>query len=202
MKKILTGILCCCIMLITGAKAQQTPLPATPQGVRPLLIGDRLPSSTVSGTDGAQTDIREITGGRKTVLVFYRGGWCPYCNKHLADLATVEKDLVTAGYQVVAVSPDRPENLRATETKVKTAYRLYSDSRGGLIRAMGIAYKAPANYMNTIKEASGGVNTDMLPVPSVFLLDAKGVILFSYVNPDFKQRINGDLLLAAAKILQ
>jgi peroxiredoxin len=201
MMKILTGLLFCSMAAFTGAKAQQTPLPAKPEGVRPLLIGNMLPSATVSDPGGKQQDIRHATGNKKTVLVFYRGGWCPYCNKHLSELAMIEKDLVALGYQVVAVSPDKPENLRGTETKVKAGYRLYSDSHGELIRAMGIAYQAPANYINVIKEASGGVNQEMLPVPSVFLLDAKGTILFSYVNPDFRQRVNGELLLAAAKAL-
>lgn len=202
MKKILTGIIACCLAIAGNACAQSAPLPATPGEVRPRLIGDMVPGAMITSPGGESIDIRQLAGKKRTVLVFYRGGWCPYCNKHLAELATIEKDLAELGYQVVAVSPDRPENLRSTETKIKPGYSLYSDSKGALISAMGIAYKAPANYTGVIKEASGGLNQELLPVPSVFLLDTKGTILFSYVNPDFKQRVSGKLLLAAAQALK
>ncbi len=201
MKKILTGMMFYCMALLNTATAQEMPLPEKPGDVRPLLIGNMLPSAMVSGPGGEQRNIRQITGGKRTVLIFYRGGWCPYCNKHLSELAMIEKDLAGLGYQVVAVSPDKPENLRSTETKTKAGYRLYSDSQGALIRAMGIAYRAPGNYLKVIKEASGGTNLEMLPVPSVFLLNEKGTVLFTYVNPDFRQRLSGDVLLAAAKAL-
>ena len=202
MKKILTGMMFCCMVLLNAANAQEMSLPEKPGDVRPLLIGAMLPSATVLSPDSEQQNIRDITGGKRTALVFYRGGWCPYCNKHLAELATIEKDLTALGYQVIAVSPDKPANLHGTETKIKAGYRLYSDSQGRLIRAMDIAYRAPGNYLKVIKEASGAANLEMLPVPSVFLLDEQGTIRFSYVNPDFRQRLSGDLLLAAAKALR
>jgi peroxiredoxin len=197
MKKILTGLILLCSFTLKA----QTELPAKANDVAPLLIGETVPSSIVTSMNGENENIQSIVRKKKTVLIFYRGGWCPYCNKHLSELGMIEKDLLGLGYQVVAVSPDTPENLHATMIKDKLSYQLYADSKGMLIKAMGIAYKVPSNYAATIRQASAGMNTELLPVPAVFILDTNGDIQFMYVNPDFKQRINGKLLLAAAKAL-
>ncbi|WP_426330139.1 hypothetical protein [Pedobacter sp. R-06] len=42
----------------------------------------------------------------------------------------------------------------------------------------------------------------LLPVPSVFILDKKGKILFEYINPDITQRLSAPLLKAAATALR
>lgn len=190
------------LLIITFARAQSGPLPARPEAVSPLLEGMQVPSATVSNISGKTADIRDIIAGQPVILVFYRGGWCPYCNKHLGELAGIEKDLKALGYKIIAISPDTPENLRQTMDKNKTGYQLYSDSKGILMKVMGIAYQVPANYASTIREASGGQNTELLPVPSVFILDKTGRILLSYVNPDFRQRVSGKLLFAAAGALK
>ena len=66
-------------------------------------------------------------------------------------------------------------------------------------KRFGIAFKSPKNYDKFLPETSGGKNTDkLLPVPSVFILNKKGNILFEYINPDIKQRISASLLKAAA----
>lgn len=191
-----------CLLVVTLACAQSGSLPEKAEAVSPLLEGMQVPSAMISSIAGKMVDIREVISAKPAILVFYRGGWCPYCNKHLSELAGIEKDLKALGYQVIAVSPDTPGNLRATMGKNKTGYQLYSDSKGMLIRAMGIAYQVPANYAGIIREASGGENTTLLPVPAVFITGKTGQVLFSYVNPDFRQRMSGKLLLAAAAALK
>ena len=47
----------------------------------------------------------------------YRGSWCPYCNTQLSEIASIEDELKKLGYQIVAISPDKPESLNVTETK-------------------------------------------------------------------------------------
>ena len=139
---------------------------------------------------------------KRTILVFYRGGWCPYCNLHLAALGEAEKELLDLGYQIVAISPDAPKNLKVTEEKDKVNYLLLSDSNGELAKAMGIAFQAPDKYKPIITKGSDGVNSNFLPVPSVFIVNLDGEIEFEHVTPDYKHRISNDLLVAAAKSLK
>lgn len=169
-------------------------VPLEPQDISPLLIGEKLPAASLKDDNNTTINLDKIVK-RPTVLVFYRGGWCPYCAKQLFHLQQIETDLGKAGYQLLAVSTDSPENLRKTREKEKLSFTLLSDADLSLSKAVGIAYKAPPVYDNFLTEASGGKNTaKLLPVPSVFILDKTGAIQFEYINPDFKQRMSPQLL--------
>jgi peroxiredoxin len=121
---------------------------------------------------------------------------------HLAALNDAEKELLNLGYQIIAVSPDTPKNLKTTDDKEKINYTLLSDSDGALTKAMGIAFQAPENYTSIISKSSDGINTTFLPVPAVFIVDKEGTIQFEYISPDFKHRISNELLVAAARNLK
>ena len=123
----------------------------------------------------------------------------------MGQLQAITDELVKLGYQIVAISPDRPEKLRASVKKNELAYVLLSDSKMTAARAFGIAYKVDDEtlklydkYEIDLEEASGEKHHE-LPVPSVFLVGRSGKIDFEYVNPDYKVRLDPDVLLAAAK---
>jgi peroxiredoxin len=198
MKKILI-ILFAAINTVANA---QNPLPKTATDIAPLLIGEKIPNAILKSPENTTVNLSDVIKRKKTVLVFYRGSWCPYCNMHLSALAEAEKQILDLGYQIVAVSPDSPENLKITEEKDKVKYTLLSDSKGDLIKAAGIAFEAPENYKSTINVHSNGMNMNLLPVPSVFVLNTEGDIVFEYISPDFKQRITAELLLSVLKNLK
>lgn len=182
--------------------AAQDRFPEKPEDISPLLIGEQVPAVMLSDASGKTIDLKAAIAAKPTILIFYRGGWCPYCNIQLSGLQQIEAELSNTGYQVIAVSTDKPENLQKSITKDKLAYTLLSDADLTLAKQMGIAYVAPQQYSKIITEGSGGKNTDkLLPVPSVFILNKKGEIRFEYIEPDFKKRISKDLLRAVALAL-
>ena len=183
------------------AKAQ-TNVPASPKDIAPLLVGENIPDITLKSLENVDVNLLKLIGNKKTILVFYRGGWCPYCNAQLSALGEAEKEILTLGYQIVAVSPDAPKNLKVTGEESKLNYQLLSDSKSELSKAMGIAFKAPDNYEPYLSKGSEGVNTSLLPVPAVFIVTTKGVIQFEHINPDYKERISTPLLIAVAKALK
>lgn len=187
--------------LSTVANAQNA-VAKSATDIAPLLIGEKIPNSFLKSAENIPVGLSDLVSKKKTVLVFYRGGWCPYCNLHLAALAEAEKQILDLGYQIVAVSPDAPENLKTTAKKDKVKYTLLSDSNGALIKEFGIAFEAPENYKSVINVHSNGMNTSLLPVPSVFVINTDGAILFEYVSPDFKQRITAELLVSVLKTLK
>lgn len=174
--------------------------------VTPLLIGSTIPDVEVKNADGESVDLLELAGSRQSVIIFYRGGWCPYCSQHLVELNEIEDDIREIGYQVLAISADRPEELRKSLTKGDLNYTLLSDSPMNATKAFGLAFKVDdATVKQYIEygidlEKSSGYDHHLLPVPAVYILDTQGKILFDYVNPDYKQRINGEILLTAAKV--
>lgn len=108
------------------------------------------------------------------------------------------------GYQLVAISPDKPENLRKSIGKKKLTYKLLSDSKMNAAKAMGIAFQVSSKtnilyrgFGINLKSAAGESHLQ-LPVPSVFIV-VDGSVEFKYVNPNYKVRLDSKTLLAAAR---
>ena len=180
----------------------QTNLPKSATEISPLLIGEEIPSFILQSIDGKNIKFDDIAKSKKTILVIYRGGWCPYCNLHLSALGEAEEKLIEMGYQIIAVSPDSPEALRETITKDKLNYTLLSDGKGDFTKALGIAYSIPNGLKKNVKTILHGVKNDFLPVPSLFIINEKSEIEFEYISPDYKTRITNELLLAVATVLK
>lgn len=172
--------------------------------ISPILIGEQIPELTLLNTNNQPVELNDLLKKKPTVMIFYRGGWCPYCNAHLAKIAEIENDMIAAGYQVVAISPDAPEQLNVTIDKKELKYTLLSDADGKFTQAMGIAFKASdAKWKtNQLQKFSDGKNPGYLPVPSVFVINTKGEVMFEHINPKYSQRMEGELLMAVLNALK
>lgn len=174
-------------------------IPSKPENIRPLLIGQNIPDVKIPDATGNVLDLSATIAQKPTILIFYRGGWCPYCNKQLSGIRDIEPELKNLGYQIIAISTDSPDNLKASVAKTKLEYMLLSDADLNVAKKFGIAFKAPGAYDKILPSSSGGKNADkLLPVPSVFIVNKKGNIRFEYINIDFTQRMNPDLLKVVA----
>ena len=205
-----TVILLILVAMITGGNSgTQTEtdrqVPDNAFGVRPLLIGQNIPDLPALDKDGNRHSLLELIARKPTVIIFYRGGWCPFCSSHLAELAVAEDEIYQLGYQVLAISPDQPSYLKRSFDEVNMKYTLLSDSGMDIARAFGVAFRADAETVAALKqhgmdiEAQSGQDHHQLPVPAVFLTGTDGKILFQYVNPDYRDRISGEILMAALK---
>lgn len=181
----------------------------TADEVAPILIGKPVPKVNIIDESGTGNYLPTLLSGKYSILIFYRGGWCPYCNTHMQELAEVEDQFRELGYQIIGISPDSPKMLASIEKDGDSPYSLYSDSSFAAIEAFGIDFnlnKATlAKYQGfgiDLAKNSGGLNKDRLPAPAVFIVTPDNKIAFSYVNPDYKQRVPGKLLLAAAQALK
>lgn len=182
-------------------------VPTKAEDISPLLVGETVPSVKLSSLEGKTIDILEKVKEKPSIIVFYRGSWCPFCNRQLSGLQKVEKDIADLGYQLIAISPDKAEKLQKVIDKNDLTYTLLSDSKMEVAKAFGVAFQLAEKTLGKYKtfginleKASDGGNKNLLPVPSVFVLDKKGTIKFEYINPNYKERLNPDLLLFAAKL--
>ncbi len=190
---------------LSAAPASEPTLPAaTPVPSKPLGVGDPLPDGTVRTPGGNPVSLLDVTAGRPVVLVFYRGGWCPFCVRHLRALAEAAPEIEAAGFELLAISPDRPEKLREHPDLRTAPYTLLSDSPMDLARAFGIAFQVEDALVEKYKdsydidlEGDSGQTHHLLPHPSVFVADAGGVIRFAHVNPDYKERLTAEEILRA-----
>jgi len=174
----------------------------------PLQVGDSVPVVSVTKVNGESVSLMELVSDKPAVLIFYRGGWCPYCTMHLSALMDIEKDLGEMGIQILAISPDKPAKLNAAREEHNLAYTLLSDSSAEAIRAFGLAFKVNAATRLLYKgygidlEKASGEDHHLLPVPAVFLVNRDGKIVFAHHDPNYKERLEPTAILEEARLLK
>ncbi|HFC29842.1 MAG TPA: AhpC/TSA family protein [Oceanospirillales bacterium] len=203
MKKILV------LILSTFVMTSLAEVPTDANEVRPLLPGMKIPDINVLNVKGENISIKADNLKKPFILTFYRGGWCPYCNAQLAQMRHAEKELLELGYDVYFISPDRPEylieSLKDKDLKKDISYTLLSDPSMQVSQDFGIAFKLDDKTVKKYKiwnidlEKASGYDHHYLPVPSTYLVGKKGIIQFQYSNPNYKVRLDPELLVAAAK---
>lgn len=171
------------------------------EDISPLLVGEDMPTGNLKNSNSENVDLSKMLMEKPSVVIFYRGGWCPYCNTHLAEVGNSEEEILKLGYQIIAISPDSPENLKVTGEKHKLKYTLLSDSDGTYTQAMGLAFTAPERSIKYIDKGSNGANKVFLPVPAIFVVDTKGQIVFEHISPNITKRISSRLLLGVLNSL-
>jgi len=159
------------------------------ENISPLLVGEKIPADSIIDDSGSMQSLAKIWVEKPTLLVIFRGSWCPYCNLHLAKLAKAEKEILELGYQIVAISPDDYHKIADIKTKNNVKYQVYADKDARLITKMGLAF-------NT------GGKRGILPVPALMVLDQSGEIRFEHINPNYKIRMETKYLIAVLKALQ
>lgn len=187
-------------ILLLGAALAHAETNATPP-----KLGDSIPDVKLRTEEDKEVSLRKLVSEKPTVLIFYRGGWCPFCNRQLQSLAGIEDDLNKAGVQLLAISMDQPSKLKATPDREKLHYRLLSDSDAAAATAFGIAFKVDDKTVEKYKgyginlDAASGKDHHILPHPAVFVADTSGRIRFAHVNPDYKVRLEPKKILEAAQ---
>jgi peroxiredoxin len=185
-------------------------LPATAEEISPLQAGDAAPSFTVRTVDNQPYEFDPKTLERPTVIITFRGGWCPFCNMHLSDLRHVTPELKARGFDVLFLSNDRPEllyeslNKETQESIDGLDYLILSDADLNAARALGTAFTVSDRLVQRRNEKGDdieGSSIDQfkaLAVPAVVLVDLSGDIRYFYANPDYKVRLSADDLKKAA----
>lgn len=182
--------------------------PALADIPREIKVGDALPDATVKTAEGADLKLREAVKTQPAVIIFYRGGWCPFCTRHLMALSEIEDDLKKTGFQLLAISADSPAKIAETPNRDKLSYTLLSDSTMEAAKSFGITFKVDDETVERYKkdfqidlEAASGQTHHLLPHPAVYVADQEGTIRFAHVNQDYKTRLEPAMILETARTI-
>ncbi|HYJ41831.1 MAG TPA: peroxiredoxin-like family protein [Steroidobacteraceae bacterium] len=192
------------LALALAAAAAGSASPDDPARVKPLEVGAAAPAFSAREADGQPFLFQPKKLSKPTMLIFYRGGWCPYCNAHLKDLRTAVPQVSALGFEVLFLSTDRPEILRSSLNET-VDYHLLSDNEVNAARAFGVAFRMDdatyakyKTYGLDLEETQGATHHE-LPVPAVFIVDRMGNIRFAHTNADYKQRLPAADVVKAAQ---
>lgn len=154
---------------------------------------------------GAPTSLHAVAADRPAVLVFYRGAWCPYCNLALKTYREqLHPALVDRGVALVAVSPQKPDGSLSMQEKNDLPFPVLSDPGNALAGELGILMPGRSDDVRAAQEKLGlqleEVNadaTEVLPLPTVVVVDAANRIAWIDVHPDYTTRSEVTDILAA-----
>jgi peroxiredoxin len=175
------------IFFIQAVNAQEAP-----EG---LFISSRAPDFKAKDQDGKDVRLKDILKeGKKVVLVFYRGQWCPYCNRELSRLQDSLSLINEKGAVLIAVSPEKPENISKTIEKTKAGYSILYDEGAKIMKAYDVEFEVPENTVTRYRNSGidlSKLNTEAgkyLPVPAVYIIDKESTVTYRFFEPDYKKR--------------
>jgi len=159
-----------------------------------LNVGDVAPDFTAKNQDEKEVNLKQMLKSGSVVLIFYRGEWCPFCNTQLKALEDSLSFITEKGASVIAVSPEKGENIDKTLAKTNATYAVVSDENRSIMNAYQVAFeldeataKKYKGYGVDLSERNG-TNGNALPVPAVYIIGQNGTITFRYFNEDYRKR--------------
>ncbi len=167
-----------------------------------LPVGQRIDSVEIVDIDGEPYQIGQAWSEKTALIVFYRGGWCPYCNFQLRELAKKHEQLEAAGLQVVAISADTADKAATTLAQFDIPYPILSDPKLIAHEAFNVVLQVDDERLEWYKSKGlflkdwSGQEHNKVAVASAFIVDRQGRVLFSHAPIDYATRPSIDQLLS------
>lgn len=135
-----------------------------------LEPGDKAPEWSLPTADGRTLSLAELRG-RKAILYAYPAAMTPGCTRQACDFRDSLTSLVSAGYQVVGISPDSPARLAEFVARDAITFPLVADETASVLKAYGAYFQRQRNG-RTLE----GV------IRSTFVIDEGGVVEHALYN--------------------
>jgi peroxiredoxin len=159
-----------------------------------LQVGQRAPRVSLPNAKAEQVDLASLWQQGPLIVVFYRGAWCPYCNLELRAWQQLLPQVKAKGAQLIAISPQTPDNSLTTREKNELAFEVLSDSNLQAAEGFGIAFDMPQELIDLYSSVghdlpkTNGNGRWALPVPATYVIDRNGVIQYANIDADYRNR--------------
>lgn len=163
-----------CALLFAAAPHAQT---ATAQTVT-LNVGDRAPSFQGTADNGRAWRSRDHVGRRFLVVYFYPAAMTGGCTAQACAFRDNRSRLQELGAEVVGVSGDRVENLRAFKGSNRLNFPLLSDTRGRVAQAFGVPVGEGGHITRTVNDREVELTRDVTAARWTFIIDRDGKIAY------------------------
>lgn len=160
-----------------------------------LFLNSKAPDFKVKDQNGADISLKDLRKKGPVVIVFYRGNWCPYCNRELKNLQDSLQLLIDKKAQVVAITPEGETGIDSTVAKTGATFPILYDVDAKLAKAYQVAYtldeKTTTRYKSfdiDLLKINNQKERPILPVPAVYIVNRDGAITYRYFEADYKKR--------------
>jgi len=172
-----------------------------------LKTGIQAPDFEALTHQGNPLRLSDINKEGPVVLVFYRGGWCMYCNRQLQALQSRLEDFKSLGASIVAISVDLQENAAKSVEEKQLGFTVISDPEADLLQLYNLVFQVPDDVVKQYEEygidlnAASGRDDHVISISATYVIDRSGKIVFANANKDYKVRPSIDEILEALRSL-
>ena len=160
-----------------------------------LKKGEQAPEFMAKDNYGKELDLKKLLKAHNAVvLFFYRGQWCPYCNKHIQQLQDSLQLLTGKGAYVVGVTPETSENISKTVGKTHASFSIIQDKGYKIMKAYDVNYVMDQDMVTKYKgygidlEQNNGNADHVLPVPATYVIGKSGKLIYVHFDKDYRNR--------------
>lgn len=170
-----------------------------------LEVGSDAPNATLKTIEGETVELASLVGDAPVVVMFYRGGWCPYCNKSLSAWAEKIDIVKSLGAEIIAISPETVENAAETLAKNEFPYTILVDDQFSAADAFNVRFTVDDNTQTRYKgfgidlEKANADSSWDLPHPGTFVIGTDGKIKYAWVQEDYRTRADPDEVIAVLR---
>ena len=172
-----------------------------------LKEGDAIPAFSLPNAKNEMVSSDTMLGKGPLVINFYRGAWCPYCNLELRAYQEVLPEIIDLGAQLVAISPNLPDNSLSSIEKHSLTFEVLSDIGNKISRQFGLVFTLDAQLQPLYKQfgidipATNGDESYELPIPATYVVNSDGIIRLAFVDADYTKRLDPNEVIQALRNL-
>ena len=171
-----------------------------------LTVGDPAVMFELPNAKDEAVSLERLLADGPVVIVWFRGGWCPYCNITLHAMQDALPEIRKLGATLVAISPQMPESTADTTNKNRLTFDVLSDVGNEVAKAYGLVYTLPEDVAGLLEEyvnlerCNGDLSCE-LPLAATYVVDREGIIRFAFLDADYRNRAEPADVVAALKRL-
>lgn len=169
-------------------------------------VGDEAPGFTLQNQTGDSVSLSTLLEQGPVVLIWYRGGWCPYCNLTLAAYQQRLDEIRDLGATLVALTPELPDKSLSTAQKGELEFQVLSDVGNNVARDYGVVFELTEGVKANYEQAFGmseynGDDSGELPLAATYVIDRDGQIRWAFLDADYRNRAEPADVISALESL-
>ena len=160
-----------------------------------LNIGDSAPLIEGISIYSTKINSNEIIKEKEIVVIFYRGEWCPVCNRYLQNLNDSLQSILDKNAEVLVIGPETFQNAEKITDKTKATFTLIPDTTLKILKDYDVLFNVTDKYQKKIKTflrtdiaESNNQEEAQLPVPATYIVGKNGLIKWRHFNYDYTER--------------
>ncbi|MEJ1158862.1 redoxin domain-containing protein [Prosthecomicrobium sp. N25] len=165
--------------------------------------GDRMPPFLLTDPAGSMVSLEAVLAEGPAVISFNRGHWCPFCALELEALAAAQRSLAALGARIVSIMPEHQTYTAPLQARFGDRIVVLTDLDNAYALSLGLAMWV-GDGLRALMAGRGwsldlfqGNAAWLLPLPATFVVGGDGLVRARFVDPDFRNRMDLDAILAA-----